>query len=106
MTTDSAHILEELRSLRIAHVDLMTRMADVCGEVRTLVSELRHTQMSYDSMSTRVNEVDRQIRAIQLENATNKPILDIAKAMYRSQWLTILAAIGAVVGSNWPKLIG
>lgn len=102
--SDSAHILEELRSMRSAHVDLMSRMSDVCGEVKTLVSELRHTQSSFDSMSARVAEVDRQIRTIQLENATNKPILDIANSMYRSQWLTILGAIGAVVGSNWSKL--
>jgi hypothetical protein len=102
--SESTHILEELRSLRIAHVDLMTRMSDVCGEVRTLVSELRHTQTSFDSMSNRVAEVDRQIRTIQLENATNKPILDIANSMYRSQWMTIIGAIGAVIGSNWTKL--
>jgi hypothetical protein len=103
--SDSTHILEELRSLRIAHVDLMTRMSDVCGEVRTLVSELRHTQTSFDSMSTKVAEVDRQIRTIQLENATNKPILDIANSMYRAQWMTIIAAVGAVVGSNWKNLL-
>lgn len=103
--SDSAHILEELRSMRSAHVDLMSRMSDVCGEVKTLVSELRHTQSSFDSMSARVAEVDRQIRTIQLENATNKPILDIAKSMYRSQWVTILFAIGAVLGSNWKKFL-
>lgn len=101
---DSTHILEELRSLRVAHVDLMTRMSDVCGEVRTLVSELRHTQTSFDALTGKVSEVDRQIRDIQLENATNKPILDIANSMYRSQWLTILGAVAAVIGSNWTKL--
>lgn len=102
--SESSHILEELRSMRSAHVDLMTRMSDVCGEVKTLVSELRHTQTSFDSMSTRVADVDRQIRAIQLENATNKPILDIANSMYRSQWMTIVGAVAAVIGSNWSKL--
>lgn len=105
MNNDSTHILEELRSLRIAHVDLMTRMSDVCGEVRTLVTELRHTQQSYDSMSQRVKEVDNQMRVIQLENAGNKMILDIAKGMYRNQWVTILFAIGAVIGSNWKKFL-
>lgn len=102
---DSTHILEELRSMRVAHAELMTRMSDVCGEVKMLVTELRHTQQSYDSMSARVSEVDRQMRAIQLENAQNKPILDIAKSMYRSQWVTILFAIGAVLGSNWKKFL-
>jgi nicotinate-nucleotide pyrophosphorylase len=106
MTTDLSHILEELRSQRIAQTDLMRQMADVCGEVRTLVSELRHIELSYNSISQKVTAFDAQIRNIQLENATNKPILDIAKSMYRNQWMTILAAIGAVIGSNWHKLIG
>ncbi len=103
---DTNHILEELRSLRGAHVGLMTKMSDVCGEVRELVGELRHTQKSFDDAITRVAEVEREIHAIQLENATNKPILDIARSMYRSQWLTILAAISAVAGTNLDKWLG
>lgn len=102
---DSTHILEELRQQRMAHVDLMTKMTDVCGEVRVLVAELRHTQKNYDSINVRVGEAEKQVKAIQLENASNKLILDIARSMYRSQWMTILAAIGAVVGSNWHKLL-
>lgn len=102
--SDLQHVLEELRAQKAATIGLMTKMSDVCGEVRVLVTELRHTQSSYESISIRVTETDRQLRLIQLENATNKPILDIAKSMYRSQWVTILAAIGAVIGSNWPKL--
>ncbi len=102
---DSTHILDELKAQRAAHVDLMTKMTDVCGEVRVLVSELRHTQKNYDSINVRVGEAEKQVKAIQLENASNKLILDIARSMYRSQWMTILAAIGAVVGSNWHKLL-
>src|SRR3972149_3053435 len=100
------HILEELRSLRGAHVGLMTKMSDVCGEVRELVAELRHTQKGFDDVIKRVSEVERQAHSIQLENATNKPILAIAKSMYRSQWLTMLAAIAAVAGTNVDKLLG
>lgn len=103
--SDLQHVLTELQAQKQATVGLMTKMSDVCGEMRVLVTELRHTQAGYDSMNTHLSVVDQQIRAIQLESATNKPILDIAKAMYRSQWMTILAAVGAVVGSNWSKLL-
>lgn len=103
--SDLQHVLVELQAQKQATVGLMTKMSDVCGEMRVLVTELRHTQASYESMNTRLAAVDQQIRAIQLESATNKPILDIAKAMYRSQWMTILAAVGAVIGSNWSKLL-
>ncbi|MCY1408728.1 hypothetical protein D9M71_240560 [compost metagenome] len=103
--SEQTHILEELRSLRSAHVDLMTKMSDLCGDVRQLVTELGHTQKSYDTAHLRIIDMEKQIKLVQLENATNKPILDIAKSMYRSQWMTILAAIGAVIGSNWQKLL-
>lgn len=102
--SDLQHVLAELQSQKSATVDLMAKMSDVCGEMRVLVTELRHTQASYDSMNVRLTEIDRQVRAIQLESATNKPILDIANSMYRAQWLTMLSAIGAVIGSNWTKL--
>lgn len=102
---DSAHILEELRQQRIAHVDLMTKMTDVCGEVRVLVSELRHTQKNYDAINSRMGEAEKQVRAIQLENAGNKLIMDIANSMLRRQWMTMFAAVVAVVGSNWQKLL-
>jgi hypothetical protein len=101
---DSQHILEELKSQRAAHVDLMTKMTDVCGEVRVLVSELRHTQKNYDAINSRMGETEKQLRIIQLENAGNKIIMDIANSMLRRQWMTIMGAIAAVVGSNWTKL--
>jgi predicted nuclease with TOPRIM domain len=102
--SDLQHVLAELQAQKSATIDLMTKMSDVCGEMRVLVTELRHTQASYESMNSRLSEIDRQVRAIQLEGATNKPILDIANSMYRSQWMTMLAALGAVIGSNWTKL--
>lgn len=103
--SDSQHILEELRTQRLAHVDLMTKMTDVCGEVRVLVSELRHTQKNYDAINTRMGEAEKQVRTIQLENAGNKMIMDIANAMLRRQWMTMFAAIAAVIGTNWQKLL-
>lgn len=102
---DSASILEELRQQRIAHVDLMTKMTDVCGEVRVLVSELRHTQKNQDAINLRMGETEKQVRTIQLENAGNKLIMDIANSMLRRQWMTMFAAVVAVVGSNWQKLL-
>jgi hypothetical protein len=102
--SDLQHVLEELRSQKAATTQLVAKMSDVCVEVRVLVTELRHTQKSYESIDSRVATVEDHIRTIQLENATNKPILDIANSMYRSQWMTILGAVAAVVGSNWSKL--
>lgn len=103
---DTDHVLEELRSLRGAHVDLMGKMSDVCGEVRELIIELRHTQRNFDGLNDRVMKLDDIVRGIQQENATNKPIMDIAKRMYWSQWATIVAAVGGTAGVNWSKLFG
>lgn len=102
----SSHILEELRSLRGAHVDLMSKMSDVCGEMRGLVLELRHTQANFADVTQRVADVEKQMREVQIENATNRPILEIARNMYRAQWVTIISAVGAVAGTNADKLLG
>lgn len=102
---ESQHILDELKAQRAAHVDLMTKMTDVCGEVRVLVSELRHTQKNYDGLNFRVGDAEKQVRAIQLESAGNKIIMDIANAMLRRQWLTMFAAVAAVIGTNWQKIV-
>lgn len=104
--SDPAHVLEELRSMRGAHADLMGRLTDVCTEMRELVIELRHTQKNHEGLNERVLKIETDIRAIQLENATNRPIMDIAKRMYWSQWGTILAAIGGTAGMNWQKIFG
>lgn len=102
--SESTHILEELRSQKVATTHLVEKMSDVCTEVRVLVTELRHTQKSYEALDSRVSHAEENVRNIQLVNATNKPILDIANSMYRSQWITMMGAIAAVVGSNWTKL--
>lgn len=102
---DSQNILQELKSQRDAHVELVMKMTDVCGEVRVLVSELRHTQKNYDAINDRMGEVEKQVRGIQLENAGNKIIMDIANSMLRRQAMTMLAAAAAVIGSNWQKFL-
>lgn len=102
---DSQSILEELKSQRAAHVHLMEKMTDVCGEVRVLVSELRHTQKNYDAINERMGEAEKQVRNIQLENAGNKIIMDIANSMLRRQWLTMATAVAAVIGTNWQKFL-
>ncbi len=104
MTDSTHHVLEEIRSMRGAHIELMTQMAGVCGEVKTLVTELRHTKDSFDSVSLRVGDAEKQIHAMQIESAHNKPILDIAKSMYRSTLLTIVTAAAAVIGTNLDKI--
>lgn len=100
------HVLEEIRSLRGAHAGLMGKMSDVCGELRELVAELRHTQKTFDEVSGQVADLTKQVHVIQLENATNKPILDIARSMNRNMWLTLLGAFLAIVGTNSDKFLG
>lgn len=106
--SDTAHILEEMRSLRGAHAEVLASLSDVCVQVRELVIELRHTQRNYDSLNERMmkNEVD--IRALQLDAALNKPILDIAKAINTKMLITIASAVVAFAGMNvdWSKLVG
>lgn len=102
---DSQNILQELKSQRDAHVELVMKMTDVCGEVRVLVSELRHTQKNYDAINSRMGEMEKQVRTIQLENAGNKVIMDIANSMLRRQWMTMFAAAGAVIVSYWQKFL-
>lgn len=108
--SETAHVLEELRALS-------SRLSDVYGEMRELVVELRHTQRNNDALSDRMSKsdaamnermskIEESIKAIQLENATNKPLMDIAKRMYWSQWATIVAAGGGTIGINWTKFFG
>lgn len=97
--SETTHVLEELRTLS-------NRLSDVYGEMRELVVELRHAQKSYENLNERVLKIETDIRSIQLENATNKPIMDIAKRMYYSQWVTIGAAAAGTVGMNWTRLFG
>jgi len=102
--SDLQHVLAELQAQKAATIGLMSKMSDVCGEVRVLVTELRHTQKSYEAVDGRVAGIELHVHEIQIENAQNKPILDIVNKMYRNQWMTMLAAFAAVVGSNWSKL--
>ena len=106
MQDGSHHVLEELRSMRSAHIELMTQMGNVCGEVKCLVTELRHTKDSFDSVSIRVSDVEQQIQAMAIESAQNKPILDIARSMNRNLWVSIFAGMAAVAGTNLDKLAG
>lgn len=115
--SETAHVLEELRSLRGAHADVLIRLTEVCSTMRELVVELKHQQRSSDALGERISrneeawkerieKLEEAVVSVQIENATNKPIMDIAKRMYWNQWITLIAAGGGTVGMNWSKLFG
>lgn len=104
--TDNSLVMEELRAIKTMHNENVSKLGELCSEVRSLVVELRHTQKGFDDVSTRIGEVEKQVHAIQIENATNKPILEIARSMNRNMWLTMGGALLAVTGTNLDKFIG
>jgi len=106
MTDQNQLVMEEMRSIKAMHVDSMSKLGELCGDVRALVIELRHTQKGFEEISGRVSEVEKQVHAMQIENATNRPILDIARSMNRNVWLAIGSAVLAVAGTNYDKFFG
>ena len=106
MTDQNQLVMEEMRSIKAMHVDSMSKLGELCGDVRALVIELRHTQKGFEEISGRISEVEKQVHAMQIENATNRPILDIARSMNRNVWLAIGSAVLAVAGTNYDKFFG
>jgi hypothetical protein len=106
MTDQTVLVMEEMKVIKAMHVDSMCKLGELCGDVRELVVELRHTQKGFEDMSARVGDVEKQVHAMQIESATNRPILDIAKSMNRNVWLSIGAGVLAVAGTNFDKLAG
>lgn len=106
MTDQNSLVMEEMRAIKAMHMDSMSKLGELCSDVRALVIELRHTQKGSEELNGRIGELEKEMHAVQLENATNKPILDIARSMNRSVWMTIAAAIVAVIGTNYDKLVG
>lgn len=106
--SDTAHVLEEMRSLRGAHADLLSEMSQLCAQVRELVIELRHTQRDTESFKKKMEGMEEDIRALQLESALNKPILDIARAINTKMWMAILFSAIAVSAQaiDWSKFGG
>lgn len=86
----------------------MTKMSEVCIQMRELVTELRHTQRNYDSLNERMLKTENDIRSLQIDAALNKPILDIAKSINNRMWATILTAAAGVgaMQVDWHKLFG
>ena len=106
MTDPNSLVMEEMRAIKAMHVDSMSKLGELCGDVRALVIELRHTQKGFDDLAGRIGEVEKQTHAMQIENAENRPILDIARSMNRNVWMTIGAAVLAVAGTNYDKFFG
>lgn len=102
---DTSHVLEEMRSMRGSHADLLSEMGQLCVQVRELVIELRHTQRNIDGFKGEMDTMKADIKALQLDNALNKPILDIARAINTKMWVTILgsAAVVGFAALDWSK---
>lgn len=99
-------VMEEMRSIKAMHVDSMSKLGELCSDVRALVIELRHTQKGFEEVSGRVGEVEKQLHIMQIQNAENRPFMEIAKSMNRNVWLAITAAILGILGTNYDKFIG
>jgi flagellin-like hook-associated protein FlgL len=101
-------VMEELRIIKAMHTESMSRIADLCGEMKGLVVELRHAQKDNESTKKDVEELKDHVMEIRLQNATNQSFFDTAKSMQKAQWITIMAAAAAVTGTNLPfaKMFG
>jgi len=101
-------LLDEFRTIKTMHTESISKISDLCGEVRELVIELRHTQKDHDELKGQVESIKRDVTDIRLINASNEPFLDIARSMHRNQMMTIVGAVTAVAGTNmpWSRLFG
>lgn len=108
MTDHSPLVMEELRLIKSLHTESMSRIADLCGELKGLVVELRHAQKDGESTKKDVEELKDLVTELRLQNATNQSFFDTAKSMQKAQWITIIASASAVAGTNLPiaKLFG
>lgn len=99
---------EEMREMRRGQTELTSKISELCGQVRELVVELRHTQKDYELTDARVAKIEQEVRTLQMESALNKPILDIAKSINSKMWLAIIGALVSIgaAGVDWPKFIG
>ena len=106
--TESELLLEEFKTIKTMHTESISKISDLCGEVRELVIELRHTQKDQDELKAMVQTTQKDVTELRLVNAGNEPILQIAKSMYRNQILTMASAAAALVGTNIPftKFLG
>lgn len=94
--------------MRRNQADLMSKLSELCGQVKELVVELRHTQQNYKIVDDRVHKLEDEVQALKLDNALNKPILDIARSMNNKMWMTIVGAVIAIgaSGVDWTKFMG
>ncbi len=99
---------EEMREMRRGQTELTSKISELCGQVRELVVELRHTQKDYELTDSRVAKIEQEVRTLQMESALNKPILDIAKSINSKMWLAIGGALVSIAatGIDWSKLMG
>lgn len=88
--------------------EVITKLSELSAQIRELVIELRHTQRNHEGHEGRLQKLEEGQKALQLEAAMNKPILDVARAMNTKMWVTIATALIAVGGMNvdWSKFMG
>ena len=91
-----------------SQAELIREISDLSAQIRELVTELRHTQKNHEKLEDRTKKCEDDVRALQLESALNKPILDIARDINRKMWFTILGSAAAVgsLGIDWTKVFG
>jgi uncharacterized protein YgbK (DUF1537 family) len=106
--TENELLRDEFRTIKQMHTESISKISELCIEVRALVVGLSHAQKDHDSLQSQVEEIKQEVTELRLDSARNEPILEIAKSMYRNQILTIGGAIAAVAGTNvpWSKLFG
>lgn len=88
--------------------EVISKLSELSAQIRELVIELRHTQQQHQTHEGRIQKVEEAVRALQLDSAMNKPILDIARAINTKMWLTIVGSAVAVSAAavDWSKFMG
>lgn len=88
--------------------EVISKLSELSAQIRELVIELRHTQQQHQTHEGRLAKVEESVRALQLDSAMNKPILDIARQINTKMIITIVTAVIAVAGMNvdWSKFVG
>lgn len=88
--------------------EVISKLSELSAQIRELVIELRHTQRQHETHEGRIIKIEEAVRALQLDSAMNKPILDIARDINRKMWVAIIGS-ALTVGSlsvDWTKVFG
>ena len=59
--TENDLLRDEFRTIKAMHTESISKISDLCGEVRELVIELRHTQKDHDELQSQVKEIKLEV---------------------------------------------